>query len=265
MKRSHHKPHRIKPKKSIFKKPAFWLVFLFLFLTTAGIYFLVYFEAFQVDKIIISGNQKVQAKELESLIAENIKHKLWFANTQNIFLTNSTKITKIVTGQYPVIGSIGIKKRLPSTLLVDIKERKPFAIFQNGSEYFFIDEKGVAFEKAPGSMIGFSIVRHIGASETEKLVLGEEVVDKETMGKIAEIQKSIGEKSQISVKEADIVSEERLNIKTDENWEAYFNLTIDIDLQIEKLRLILENELPKESREGLQYIDLRFKHKVYYK
>jgi hypothetical protein len=59
----------------------------------------------------------------------------------------------------------------------------------------------------------------------------------------------------------------RLDIKTNENWQIYFDLNSmsDTDLKIAKLNLLLNGEITPEIRKNLQYIDLRFKDRAYYK
>jgi hypothetical protein len=42
-------------------------------------------------------------------------------------------------------------------------------------------------------------------------------------------------------------------------------LDSDLDLQITKLNLLLKNEVSESARKTLQYIDLRFKDRAYYK
>ena len=60
------------------------------------------------------------------------------------------------------------------------------------------------------------------------------------------------------------VSEKRLNTKTSEGWEIYFNLKGDLNWQITELGLVSEKQIPLEDRGELEYIDLRFS-RVYYK
>lgn len=274
MKGSARRRHKIKIKKSIFKKPFFWRIILIFVLVTTGIYFLVFFEKFQISKIIISGNEKVQTENLQKLILQKIEINFWFGvpigDSRSIFLISPNKIKKNILEQYPNIGSVTIKRELPDTLIINIEERKPFAVFCNDSDCFFIDINGVVFEKTLSQANNFlivrqNIVRQTGGGGDEKLVLGEEVISKEIIEKIAKIKKGTEERSQVNIKEAKIVSEERLDIKTSEGWEIYFNLTVDIDLQVEKLNLLLEKEIPEEGRVGLQYIDLRFGNRAYYK
>lgn len=255
------RPHRIKRRKPILKRPVFWLMFFLLLLIVAATYFLVFFEKIQIKEINIYGNEKVSAEELKELVLEKIKQKFLFLDSQSIFLVSLARIKESILEQYSDVDSVEIKRILPSTLTVDIKEREPLAIFCNKTECFFIDKKGVAFEKINGTIDGFSIVRQF---EEKEIVLGKEAVKKEITESISKILKNFQEKLEIGIKEFNISSLTRLNVKTDENWQVYFDINSDIDLQITKLDLLLEKEISQTDREDLEYIDLRFK-RVYYK
>ena len=98
----------------------------------------------------------------------------------------------------------------------------------------------------------------------EELFLGQKLIEKELLDLILRIQGNLKENFQIDIKEAAISLPKRLDIKTSENWQIYFNLESDIDLQIIKLNLLLKQEITAEIREELEYIDLRFT-RVYYK
>ncbi len=266
-----NKPHRIKRRKSIFRKPVFWLLFLFSFLVAGGIYFFVFFEKFQISKIIISGNEKVQTGELEKLVFEKIKQKLWLGiplgDSQSIFLVNSAKIKRSILEQYPNIDTVATKRKFPNTIIVDIKERKPFVILCGFKETktetcFFLDEKGIAFERDATVTGNLTIVRQF---EEKEIVLGKEVVKKEIMESIYKIQKNLEENLKLKIEEFNISSPTRLDVKTIEGWWVYFSTAFDIDLQITKLNLLLEKEISQEDRGVLKYIDLRFKDRAYYK
>lgn len=257
------KRHKIRRKKSIFKKPFFWWIVLFLLLIAGGIYFLVFFENFQVSKITILGNGKVQTAAVEKLISAGVQQRFWFISSKSIFLVSPSKISGVILDQYPVIGSVEIKKQYPDNIIVNIKERKPFVIFcEKTEDCFFLDENGVVFERVINTVEGFPIVRQF---EDRAMVLGKAAVEKNIMEAIVKIKKDFEEKLNLQIKEINIPDSARLNTTTSEGWRVYFGLDSDIDLQIIKLNYLLEKELPKESRVGLQYIDLRFKDRAYYK
>ena len=84
---------------------------------------------------------------------------------------------------------------------------------------------------------------------------------------IYEIEKNLKDNFQINLSDALISTPIRLDIKTGEGWQIYFNTDTDSDItsQLTKLDLLLQKEISAESRQSLQYIDLRFKDRAYYK
>ena len=59
-----------------------------------------------------------------------------------------------------------------------------------------------------------------------------------------------------------------MNVTTDGGWQIYFNVGSgdpDIDSQITKLNLLLNETINPDARKTLQYIDLRFKDRAIYK
>ena len=80
------------------------------------------------------------------------------------------------------------------------------------------------------------------------------------MAKVLEINSQL--EKDIKIKEALLISENRLNIKTLEGWEIYFNPKKDLNWQIEEIKILLEQKISPENRENLEYVDLRFE-KIY--
>ena len=84
-------------------------------------------------------------------------------------------------------------------------------------------------------------------------------MEKELLSKILEINTEL-KNLEILAKEVLIVSDDRLNVETQEDWEIYFNPKKDLNWQLTKLKAVLEeNYLPKE------YIDLRFGDRAFVK
>lgn len=266
-----NKIHRIRPKKSIFKKPVFWYLILFLVLVSAVLYFLLFFEKFQVKNIIISGNEKANGQEIKNIVLNEANKKIInFLNfnitSESIFLVNTESIKKQVLDMFPVIENVKTDKNFPDSINVQIKERRPFAVFcsQNNENYFYIDENGIIFEKLRNFPQDMPAIRQL-INSTDAL-LGKKAVEKNIMEAILNIKKNLNEKFQIDIKEAFISNPLRLDIKTGENWQIYFNLNnnVDINLQITKLNLLLTEEISENARKNLEYIDLRF-DRAYYK
>ncbi len=256
---SYRRPHRIRRKRQILKSRFFWLPILFLIISGGIFYFFVLSDFFQIKKIIITGEQKVSSQNIKSVVESELGGKILFFGAKNIFLVNSNKIRENVLKKFPQIEEVEIRRGFPDTLNLVVAERKEIGIFCRDINCFLLDHKGVIFEPASSESPLLKFQNQVLA---EELDLGKKVIDKGIMDSISEIGSKLREDLKILLKEVSIMSSERVNVKTADGWEVYFNPKKDLDWQIKELAAILENRIPLEKRKNLKYIDLRF-DKVY--
>ncbi len=278
MNRKYRKPYRIKKRNSIFRSRFFWFVILFLIIFGGIFYWIFLSSFFQVKEIEINGNQKVLTQDLKNVIEAQVVNNLIFIPHKSIILIDLDKIKKAVLEKFTQIEKISLKRNFPHTLIVEVEERKAVAVFCLNTYCFLLDKEGVIFEEFSEDFLDRENPNFIKNNNTtypqllkiknllvdKKVMLGEKVIDKETLSLILKIEAVIRENLKILISEAFLISYDRVNVKTVESWEIYFNLKEDIDWQLTKLSLILEKEIPLEKRKNLEYIDLRF-NKVYYK
>jgi len=83
------------------------------------------------------------------------------------------------------------------------------------------------------------------------------MIERDYLEKILKIQKYLFEELKLGTKEF-LVFSQRLNVKTDEDWEIYFDPRGDLNWQLTKLNSVLKEKIPPEKRKDLEYIELRF-------
>jgi len=262
-KRYYRKLHRYKKKKSFFRKRFFWLGSFALIIFIALFYCLFFLEAFQIEKIIVTGEKKVAKQDIEFLIEQRLENRILFLKTKSIFAVDLGQIKRDILKQFPQIAEVEVSRGFFDAVNVVIIERQKVAYWCLDNGCFLIDSKGIVFEKIieaePRSLI------EVGNLTLAKEVnLGESLIKETTLALILEIKSKLIAHAEISIVEAVLISEERLNIETTEGWQIYFNLKGDIDWQITELALVLEKQIPPEQRDELEYIDLRFS-RVFYK
>lgn len=242
------KPHRMRRKKSILKNSFFWIALGITILIFLLSYFLFFSDFFRIRNIEISGNQKTETQIIENLIERD----------KNIFLFNSEKNKENILNNIFQITQVGINKKLPCILKIEIEEREPVAVVcQN--ECFYIDKQGMVFERTTEDG---QIPKINNLNLQKDLKLGDKVLDEENLNQILIIESAFKKDLGILVGSMELASERRLNVFTSQGWQAYFDIQKDISWQITELKSILEKEIPLEKREKLKYIDLRFE-KVY--
>ncbi len=267
-----NKIHGARPKKSIFRKLWFWLAFLVLLLVLTAVYFLVFYPGLQVENIIISGNKKVDSKDLQAIIEEKINNKIFSVVgfevfSKSIFLVNSEKISQDVLDAFHTIGKVSVIRKFPKALDVEIFERDAAGIFCRGeNQCFMIDQNGIIYQEVIPSQMDFhwTIIRQ--TLSDGNIFAGEKVVAQNIIDSISKIQKDLRDNYKIDLKEAMISSPVRLNITTDKNWQIYFDLGqgYDISAQIKKMDLLLSGGISADSMKNLRYIDVRPKDKAIY-
>jgi len=281
--RKYRKPYRVKKKKSISRNRFFWLGVLVLIISV-GIFYLICFASFfQIKEIKITGNQKVLTESLQKIIQNQIEQKIilgggWVASSKSIFLVNINRITEDVLNNFPHIAGVKISRDFPSALNIIISERIGLTVWCQGEKCFLLDGEGVIFDPVRNDISNGveEIFKIQNLMSTPELKLGEKVIEKEKLNKILEIESKLRDYNppttlpqerapNLKISEVSIISEERLNAKTSEGWEIYFNPKKDIDWQLTKLRAVLEEEIPPEKRKDLEYIELRFGNFAPYK
>ena len=263
-----NKIQKIKPKKSILKGLWFWIVVLFLLIVLFGSYFVLFYSGFQLKNITISGNSKVKNQDLLDIVTKYSHTGLInFWNVKifsgSIFLVDSGKIKDSILERFSEIESISIKKKLPQTLTLNVKERKPIGIYcDKNNKCFLIDITGIVFEPQTELPVDISVVRQ--TAEKGQVSAGKQVVTGSIMSSILKIQKNLNDNFQMGVKEALIASAARLNVETDKNLKIYFDLEEgdNISAQLIKLDLLLNGGMSASEKENVKYIDLRPKDRA---
>jgi len=265
--RKHIKPKIRSLKKKEFIKKSLISIFLFLFIAVMILYFILFFSKFQVQKVDILGDEKNKSQDIKNLVWLDINKKIFSLgvfdiSTKSIFMVDSKKIVKDILDKFPSIEDVKVQKKMPDKIVLNVKERKPFAIFCQSDNCFFIDESGVIFEPLHNNIIkDMTIIQK--DLDGKELFVGKNVIEKNIIDTIYKVQKDLKDNFQIDIKEVFVSN--YLIFKTSENWQIYFNSNSDVDLQITKMNILLRDEIPVSVRKNIQYIYLQYKDRAYYK
>ncbi|MDO8663281.1 MAG: FtsQ-type POTRA domain-containing protein [Candidatus Wildermuthbacteria bacterium] len=256
------KPYRIKKRRPVWRTKLFWRIFIIAMFLGEVLYSVYFLEPFQIKNIEISGNEKIKTASIEGIIQNQINKTVMFFQTKSIFLIAPLKIEKIVLTDFPQIATVSLKRKFPNTLVVDIIERKPAAIFCQTDNCFNLDKEGIVFEP---NLARAGLVKIMNLVSGPDIKLGEEVVGKDLLNKILEIGDKVENDIKILLDKISVVSDDRLNVGISDGWEIYFDPQKDLSWQFTKLKAVLDKEIPQEKRKNLEYIDLRFGNFAPYK
>ncbi len=245
-------------RKRLFLKKGFWLFFLIFLMFGTFFYYFFYSGLLEIKEIEVNTDKEELAQKIEEIIEKEKQEKFLFFIPKNIFLLDLKKIKNEISEKIPSVEEIILERDFPHLVKAAIVEKTPLALWcAKNKTCFYLDEKGVIFEEA-----GESEKEEMPIIKSEKnLKLGEKAVSKEELKSLLNIYNELN--SEIKIKEI-FISSRKIAVRVFPSWEIYFDWD-NVERQLLNLKAVLEQKIPEKLRKNLQYIDLRFGNKVYYK
>ncbi|MFC1720777.1 cell division protein FtsQ/DivIB [Patescibacteria group bacterium] len=230
-------------------------------------------EKVVISEISVSGNEIVKESDIqESVRKEMLGKYLWLFRKDNIFIYPKGDIEEAVFAIDKRIRALNIHRDSLTSVAVEIFERKPEYVWcesktETGEKCFFMDELGYIFVEAPqfsGSVFfTFYTPREFNLrNDSDDGVLGNQLFE------ISEFEKFIAFKKEvekIGFETIGFVEKEENDFElllTDDS-KIIFNEEQNFDDLLENLDSSIDTI--QTSTEPLEYIDLRFGNKVFYK
>lgn len=236
-------------------------------IASAVVTFLFYIPSLRVSNIVISGLDKNSEKELQAELFGILRGRKWLIVPKDHILFLSKKdIEDFLTEKYR-FRDFAVAKKFPATIDISITERKTWAVWcpaeGNGNDCLLLDMDGLAFERSP-AVSGSAILEITDARGGD--FLGKNILSEDKFSKIFQMVESAPKTIQSDI----------TNIYIKKSGETYylyrksgFYLIIDgetdIAKSLENLALALKSGEIKDKQSTLEYLDLRFPDKVFYK
>lgn len=257
-------PYLLERKKRKILK--FFSFFIFLMIILFLGYFLCFGKYFLIREIKVSSAQNLYSEDIKKLFSAEINQsKFWILPDNNFFFLNRGKIINILLKEYPEFLKIETTFNFKDQVFsVKTELRQPIAEVFMGETSFFVDQNGIAF---PKSFSAEKILKIID-NRFEKPDFGNNYYSKKLINFVFNLDLLFLEKNFNYwgfVIESEYLKANFIKIVVEkEGW--YFLTLFDFNPQAiwENLDLIIFKELKGDLR-GLQYIDLRYSDKAFYK
>ncbi len=269
------KPWRARKKILIPHRPGnsrlkIYLISIFLLVLAGSIfYFLFLTDYFLIKNINIFylGNGKdnlIQEAKIKQLVDNYFQKKSFLNFRKNILFLSSGTVRKEFL-QDGRLNSVVIDKQFPDSLNIQIAEVKPIArLVITGGENYLLDQKVRLIPDSENNpkLAGLPTIydQTILPINQESFELTLSNVSALLETKIDIINSIISFPFIFIQKEAGVI---KIVAQSNESWRAFFIPDQNFNQQINNLILVLQEKL--QDRSKLEYIDLRFGNRVFYK
>jgi len=149
-----------------------------------------------------------------------------------------------------------------------------------GPKKYYLDQDGIAVKEVgvddfviETGQEGTEIIRPLSLVESYPIVydlangtspaVGDKIASKDLISFITNLSEFLTNNTDFEVSGYSILGPEQISMQTTEGWQVFFRTTNSVTQQVNRLLLILKEEV--KDRSDLEYIDLRFAEKVFYK
>lgn len=240
------------------------IVSLFVIALGATYYFTS--ERFQVNNIIVRGLKNTSEDDARQVISFWLSEKsLYVVPHKVLWLASIGDIAARLKTSLPTVKEVSIVKEYPDELIFDFKEYDGWGVLCSGDpeKCFWIDRGGVAFSSA--SEFSGIIVPKIRDMRERNFRLGEEQLSPDLMKLITYFNERAPTNDYLQSLQFIIDKQDAtLRVTTRNGWNILLLETSDPEKSYNNLKTTLEGEI-KDRVSKLDYIDLRFGNRIFYK
>ena len=266
--------HRLSVRRRRHKK---W--FVKVFLLAIIIVSLVYAsrnDLFLIDEVSVTGAETIGTAVVRDFIEKEISGNfLWLFPKRNFVWYPKDGILDRLVSTFPKIKNISIDLNRFSTLQIHVSEHSSQLVWCDVDQLvttpdgfcYFITTDGFAFEKVDSNVKNVFIIRSKAISER---VLGTEVIDPKRLASLLIFKDHVAQV--LSFTEGTVEEGDDYSLKTSHGVRILFSGRKDIRESAEDLLTLLASSVfdernirPLEHFEKIDYIDLRFGKKIFYK
>ena len=248
------------------------VLFLIIFIISLTSY-IAHRQNIRISKVELHGQVLVEPTDLASTALKYMEGSYFWLFPKNNFLWYpKTKLTGYLKETFKRIDTIHIERKGFDTIIVDIVERKSFAIWgdtlpgeseEGKAQFYFMDSNSTIFAEAP-NFSGDAYFKYYGLVET-KTPIGQFYIASST--EFSEITRFVEDVRMLGLKPQYIVAKSgaEFSLVIGSGGQIYFDVKESLVKAGDNLEALLRTEALSKNISNLDYIDLRFGNKLYYK
>ena len=240
-----------------------WLFSILGILIVGGSAYFSSLDSSKISTININDTVFFNKAEIEKIVTtESEGSYLWFFNKNNIFLLPRKNIERKIKEYNQSIKSATLSLSGLNSISINIEEYKTAAIWCMEENCYYLNEEGIAFAKAPQDY-DRNLVKFSNLIEGDPI--GKTYSNSENFKKIINL---INLFSNVPLRIVSVKAEDGVtfSLYTDTNMKILYEGGDDPEEIANNLNTIIEKDaISKSQLINIDYIDLRFGNKVYYK
>ncbi|OGF31410.1 hypothetical protein A2533_01955 [Candidatus Falkowbacteria bacterium RIFOXYD2_FULL_35_9] len=236
---------------------------LCLILIVGLVYFLLYSPFFQLKEVRVVGLHQISRVNFEKIISNYQSSNKWFLfPRKNIFVFSQDELINTIGESY-FLKTLDVDKLFPNEIEILVEENNSFIIWHSGQQCIHLSDSAVAVQNCEG-LEGEDLIV-IQDYQQIPVEIGQPVLDPAKMQQMLEFKSGLESKVKPTIFIYNYEGPDSVKIETENGFNILVNLSANPSAQIQRLFYILEDDKIKTELNTINYFDLRFGEKIFYK
>ncbi len=231
-----------------------------------------YLPRFNIRNVSVSGTNAVPPNLIEAFVERELSPDSHpYLSPDNIFLFNTGRLSRDIAGFFPLVKSASVSRPslFSTTLKVAIVERQPFALWcaSAESDCYQMDDSGFIFAQAPQdattTISAATSYIFYGGLATSSIPIGSVFAPAHLPGIVALLQ--MLSQANFAPQGATVEDDQDFSIPLQQGFYIKASFGEDAEALVNNLQLVLASDALVGKEGELEYVDLRFGDKVYFK
>lgn len=237
----------------------FFVAAILLLMASGGAVAAFYYEKWRVAEIAVVGNNMISREAITGFVRSFIDQKVFIVFPgDNILLVRKDRLTAGLAQAFPRFKEIIVSREGLNKLSIGVVEREAWGSYCLEQICYLIDKDGIIF--APSPAFEGNLFMRITDQRGGGVRMGAKVNANISFYDIKNKFEAVAG----SVAEIVLISNNEWRVVMVGGWQAIVNEETDLAAAIKNLRVTLA-ELGQVKLKNLEYIDLRFGKKIFYK
>lgn len=230
-----------------------------------GIHWVSYLPGLSIATVAVAGAEHISPEDVQAQVESALFSDTFsFFSKKNIFSYSRKNLEAMIREQFPRVQSVRISRDalLAQAITVTIEERKPYGRWCGEHLCFLLDAHGYIFarEDTPDASIRYTFRGAVFESDT---LIGQTFLP-EHFSEISMFLEQL-EKGGFSPQVLTVEEDKDFSVQLARGYRVLASFGNDPISTLRNLELILSSDALRGKEGELEYVDLRFGNRVFYK
>jgi cell division septal protein FtsQ len=264
-------PRRVSPLKQKRRRArlaAFGMIVIGICAVAYTVHALSYMRAMSVSGVRVVGTDKIEPSIIETYVdAQLTDDSLRYFSKRNIFLYPKEAIEAGIVATFPRVKAAALSRTalFSQELVVNVQEREQYALWCRGeADCYALDESGFIFTSlatSTGAELR-SIYRFSGGLDAEPI--GAALVPKH-FDSTLHLLRTLQDETGLIPHRIELLRDGDLTVAVTQGFYIKASLGQDAVALARNLELVLTSDALRDRIADIEYVDMRFGNRVYYK